>query len=51
MTAGVFKAKINAQAILLSNMEIFTGLFWLALITALLLLLYHPVKIAIRNIM
>jgi hypothetical protein len=34
VTAGVFKAKINAQAILLSNMEIFTGLFWLALITA-----------------
>jgi hypothetical protein len=51
ITAGVFKTKINAQAVLLSNMEIFTGLFWLALITSLLLLLYHPVKIAIRNIM
>jgi hypothetical protein len=51
MTAGAFKAKITAQAILLSNMEIFTGLFWLAFITALLLLLYHPVKIAVRNIM
>ncbi|AZA83884.1 hypothetical protein C1637_13365 [Chryseobacterium lactis] len=51
MTAGAFKAKIAAQSILLSNMEIFTGLFWLAFITALLLLLYHPVKIAVRNIM
>jgi hypothetical protein len=30
-------------------MEIFTGLFWLAFITALLLLLYHPVKIAVRE--
>ena len=44
MTAGAFKAKITAQSILLSNMEIFTGLFWLALITAIGLLLYHPVK-------
>jgi len=51
MTAGAFKAKINAQAILLSNMEIFTGLFWLALITAFVVLLYHPVKIAVRNIL
>ncbi|WP_418123979.1 hypothetical protein ACNFU2_05040 [Chryseobacterium sp. PTM-20240506] len=51
LTAGAFKAKITLQAILLSNMEIFTGLFWLAFITALLLLLYHPAKIAIRNIM
>ncbi|MCD1117002.1 MFS transporter [Chryseobacterium turcicum] len=51
MTVGAFKAKINSQAILLSNMEIFTGLFWLALITAFIVLLYHPVKIAIRNIM
>ncbi|RTZ46497.1 hypothetical protein EJ377_20170 [Chryseobacterium arthrosphaerae] len=51
LTAGAFKAKITAQAILLSNMEIFTGLFWLAFLTALLLLLYHPVKIAVRNIM
>ncbi|STC96464.1 hypothetical protein [Chryseobacterium carnipullorum] len=51
MTAGTFKAKITAQSILLSNMEIFTGLFWLALITAFALLLYHPVKIAVRNIM
>jgi hypothetical protein len=51
VTAGAFKAKITAQSILLSNMEIFTGLFWLALITAFSLLLYHPVKIAVRNIM
>ncbi|WP_315056787.1 hypothetical protein, partial [Chryseobacterium indoltheticum] len=51
LTAGAFKAKINAQAILLSNMEIFTGLFWLALITAFVVLLYHPVRIAVRNIM
>jgi hypothetical protein len=51
MTAGAFKAKIMAQSILLSNMEIFTGLFWLALVTAIGLLLYHPVKIAVRNIM
>lgn len=51
VTAGVFKAKINAQAMLLSNMEIFTGLFWLALITAFIVLLYHPVRIAVRNIM
>jgi len=51
LTAGAFKAKITAQSILLSNMEIFTGLFWLALITAFALLLYHPVKIAVRNIM
>ncbi|WP_288441754.1 MFS transporter [uncultured Chryseobacterium sp.] len=51
MTTGAFKAKITAQSILLSNMEIFTGLFWLALLTAIGLLLYHPVKIAVRNIM
>lgn len=51
VTAGIFKSKINSQAILLSNMEIFTGLFWLALITAVIILLYHPVKIAVRNIM
>jgi hypothetical protein len=51
LTAGVFKSKITSQATLLSNMEIFTGLFWLAFITALLLLLYHPAKIAVRNIM
>ncbi|MDY0930357.1 hypothetical protein [Chryseobacterium sp. CFBP8996] len=51
LTAGAFKAKINAQAILLSNMEIFTGLFWLALITAFVVLLYHPVRIAVRNIL
>lgn len=51
MTAGAFKAKMNAQAILLSNMEIFTGLFWLALVTTFVILLYHPVKIAVRNIM
>jgi len=51
LTAGAFKAKINAQAMLLSNMEIFTGLFWLALITAFVVLLYHPVRIAVRNIM
>ncbi len=51
MTTGAFNAKITAQSILLSNMEIFTGLFWLALITAIGLLLYHPVKIAVRNIM
>lgn len=50
LTAGVFKSKITSQATLLSNMEIFTGLFWLAFITALLLLLYHPAKIAVRNI-
>jgi len=51
ITASAFKVKITAQSILLSNMEIFTGLFWLALITAFTLLLYHPVKIAVRNIM
>ena len=50
VTAGIFKSKINSQAILLSNMEIFTGLFWLALITAVIILLYHPVKIVVRNI-
>ncbi|WP_419870686.1 MFS transporter [Chryseobacterium sp. CT-SW4] len=51
LTAGAFKAKISAQSLLLSNMEIFTGLFWLALITAIIILLSHPIKIVIRNVM
>ncbi len=48
-TALAYKTKINSQAILLSNMEIFTGLFWLALATTIILLLYKPIKITIRN--
>lgn len=50
LTAISFKSKIMNQSILLSNMEIFSGLFWLALITAFVILLYKPVHIAIRNI-
>ncbi|MCE7057215.1 hypothetical protein LZF95_21215 [Algoriphagus sp. AGSA1] len=49
MTAGVFKEKINTQAILLANMEIFTGLFWLALLTTVIISLYHPVRNTVRN--
>lgn len=49
-TAIAYKAKINAQALLLSNMEIYTWLFWLAFATTIILLLYKPIKITIRNI-
>lgn len=49
-TALVYKTKITNQAILLSNMEIFTFLFWLTFTTSILLLLYKPIKITVRNV-
>ncbi len=50
ITIGGFKSKISAQALLLSNMEIFTVLFWIALLTTIVILIYKPAKIGIRNI-
>ncbi|SKB66409.1 hypothetical protein SAMN05660477_00596 [Soonwooa buanensis] len=50
VTIGGFKSKISAQALLLSNMEIFTILFWIALATTIIILLYKPAKIGVRNI-
>ena len=49
VTLGTYKAKIAAQAILLSNMEIFSALFWLGIATTVVILAYKPAKIGFKN--
>ncbi len=49
LTATSFKTKLISQSLLLSNMEIFTSLFWLAIITAIIILVYRPFQTAIKN--
>jgi len=50
LTNGKLDSLVRKQAILLSNMEIFTGLMWLALFTLLMILLMKPSRILFRKL-
>jgi len=50
LTTGKLDSLVRKQAILLSNMEIFTGLMWLALFTLLMILLMKPSRILFRKL-
>lgn len=50
LTNGKLDGMLRKQSVLLSNMEIFTGLMWLALLTFVVILLMKPSRILFRRL-